>query len=1185
MCSNCKADFNTTEAYILNATACQTCETDKITIKDYISQPQLVAAVKAKLKFLVCKRGHKLIHYESTKKRHHFQHINRDDIGMSEWHSEWQSNFAIGKREIQFKKIGLQLKTRYADVCIFNKSIEFQHSQISYKDVKRRKQDHLLHGHKIYWVIDSKDSNNNDTIIEHTLPASGRIYLEFKKDYWKYEHFKSHSFIFLNIGDRIYRINPHKVKSHMIDVCAPLTKYTFIDMLKRNTPIPIESPLTQSSIYINQRGAGNGKTYGIIQLLNTERHRDKKCFIMVTKQHSAKDVIKREWEKHESEGLLPNIELIHEFSDPSNKKFTFEYRDIRMGGTKQLIIATIDSFVWNIGNKQHTNKDQFTGIINSIINGYSAGIHKNGKINYSNTELKLNKELMFILDETQDLPEIYLKALHRIQRDRYIDLFCVGDQLQSISYKKNSFTLLSDGLPNTTLIPTDSHNTNICRRFGDSHSLVHLVNNIIKFKDYHLPEISYERCTTLSGLTNSPVSESFEIFQGLDMRRENDHAKINSEIQKFITRIAREIRDHDYTPEDFLIITPFTKRNSFGDSLELAIQEFWVDTFSDEAYRTRVLAKHAYWKNKIMDNKYSTYCKFHKSQEGTSIDTKQSEHATRMVSIHSSKGDGRPVVFVFGLTEAGLKLFSENERNIIYESLLHVAVTRMKTQLYVSLIMNNDDIHQRFANYQGAHIKIDTTARPNILTIRNRLMLSHLKGGLDSDKNYTALYENLIIEADNPCPDEKRSVSKTIDMEHHLARYCIVKLYLQLFAISKAPYDPTSQLFMILKKVSTSTIYEADNFKDFNRILSGSSFKEYIPICKLTAKGAEYLHFFNIIKETCLNLKKRLRKFIKRCSEDYYYNNTRVLNVCPYECIILHYMCDVYKNRRYGSITMMNIYEVTNHFHNTSGLISDEHCHCNCGNYFSLQTTIQSDDNESKIISHYNSIKKIYGIYKNFKTLYPDCKWLIDHYIGYQGGTEEYTLGTNSDFVVYNEDNIILCSIKPQLNSMNYNAVMTDSIYKTWLVQSSEYINKTQKISSHNKKITTCIFTLDYDEPKYISWHDQNLITNHNAMLGDIIQNSMSILFKKHNATFMRFIKWCIRSADNGGLGAFINTTLHTYSKREAIPKYILDRIVEINLDEERGRNIQRDWIDDGYLASRLVSKMQASLKAFIHIV
>ena len=83
----------------------------------------------------------------------------------------------------------------------------------------------------------------------------------------------------------------------------------------------------------------------------------------------------------------------------------------------------------------------------------------------------------------------------------------------------------------------------------------------------------------------------------------------------------------------------------------------------------------------------------------------------------------------------------------------------------------------------------------------------------------------------------------------------------------------------------------------------------------------------------------------------------------------------------------------------------------------------------------------------------------------------------------------------------------------------------------------------------------------------------------------MRFIKWCIRSADNGGLGAFINTTLHTYSKREAIPKYILDRIVEINLDEERGRNIQRDWIDDGYLASRLVSKMQASLKAFIHIV
>lgn len=47
---------------------------------------------------------------------------------------------------------------------------------------------------------------------------------------------------------------------------------------------------------IKQQGAGNGKTYGLIQILQQPEFEHYKCFIAVTKQHSAKDVIKAEFD-------------------------------------------------------------------------------------------------------------------------------------------------------------------------------------------------------------------------------------------------------------------------------------------------------------------------------------------------------------------------------------------------------------------------------------------------------------------------------------------------------------------------------------------------------------------------------------------------------------------------------------------------------------------------------------------------------------------------------------------------------------------------------------------------------------------------------------------------------------------------------------------------------------------------
>jgi superfamily I DNA/RNA helicase len=102
-----------------------------------------------------------------------------------------------------------------------------------------------------------------------------------------------------------------------------------------------------------------------------------------------------------------------------------------------------------------------------------------------------------------------------------------------------------------------------------------------------------------------------------------------------------------------------------------------------------------YWKNKINKNNYYKYVYLHKSDEGKSINLKESEHAKRILSIHSSKGNGCEVVFLLKISEAPLLKFSK-EKNIVYESLLHVGLTRQKRSLYIGLDIANDDITNRF---------------------------------------------------------------------------------------------------------------------------------------------------------------------------------------------------------------------------------------------------------------------------------------------------------------------------------------------------------------------------------------------------------------------------------------------------------------------------------------------------------
>jgi hypothetical protein len=300
--------------------------------------------------------------------------------------------------------------------------IEFIYTIIDINDSRLRDKD-------IIWVI-----NGNKTIYMKHLEHIDRYYLILDN---RYIIFKKYKYVFIEIDNKICKIYPKYVKNFMIDIEKPISKDLFISYLKNNDEkyFGINVP-NQSFIYIKQQGAGNGKTFGLIQNISNRDFQHYTTFIIITKQHSAKTIIYNEFMQQINDGIISNIsKLRHEYI---NKKYHISYLNTYNNKECNILITTIDAFMWKLGDNKNDEINKFQGIINSIIKGYMKDNNINS-IFCNGFDYKLNKETCIFIDESQDLSINYGKALIEISRNNYVDLYVVGDKLQSIQNMENIF--------------------------------------------------------------------------------------------------------------------------------------------------------------------------------------------------------------------------------------------------------------------------------------------------------------------------------------------------------------------------------------------------------------------------------------------------------------------------------------------------------------------------------------------------------------------------------------------------------------------------------------------------------------------------------------------------------------------------------------------------------------------------
>ena len=1000
----CNYNFQTQYAYING---------NYINIEEYVKNP---------IDLIKCINGHDLVYVECSNKKNHFRHKNTEDVGghrMTKWHAEWQGNFPETEKQY-YKKKG-QSKNRIADIVLAEKNfiVEIQHSDISYSEVICRTDDYSLHDMSLIWII---DGNTFDVELEELL--DNNFLIIFHKD-WKYKSFtQRYDYILLDIKERIFKIGVNEVCNKMFlakeyrdkkDVICELLKSPnkLWDMWKDDNEI-------KASLTIQQKGAGNGKTFGIWKSIS--ENQDKDLYIILTKVKSAVQVIKKELEDQSERNEFHIVDNIEYLDEIVGRQIVIKYQHKKNKKICKVIIGTIDSFIFNITENKLNKNEFFEGLLDTLNEYGCLKLRSNGSMRYGGQTINLNRKTQLWIDEAQDLNIKYFRAFVKIMIKTKIDIIATGDEFQSLEKEQNFMTVVKDRIPNINIIYEEAVNFN--RRIKVKN-MASRINNLIDFNKYNLPEITVDEkelnySENMIELINEPKLTN-------SVSNKDNLKDIDKYLNKILDLVNREVEEKGRLPKDFLFIFPIMKSNVLAVELETKLNDYWINRNNNDCYKQ--------------------YAILHKHEEGIVINTEISRNSARIMTIKSSKGDGRNVVFILGTNEKTLKLCSNNEFNLTYESHLHVALTRAKEQIYFGLTKNNDEIHQRFGSNDYIEFKptIHLTHKGSISFNLNKILQY-----INFDNLIGLLKDNNIKElsVNNKVENNKVENNNIVDWEYHCIRRSIYINY-ALFKILK--YNKKNSNFSksqlnvclnILSKFKINKLRTNDFYNYLNNLDPLDNFT-YFPLCCFPDKEI-YLKY-------SIKIKKKMIKIQDKYKED----NLSLVNLKPFEAFLLTYMIQLTQNKKYCNISPTSLYTIYDSF-----------------------TKKKNDIKE--LINESEKIKNIVEqVMDNLLEEHNDISWNIEHKLIYGGNTENLLISKEQVPIIgHNKDTVFHFMFKTDFNSLNYWNTLVEVLLDRFLIYNPNTNNRktNNKTRYKNKKIKTYLFVLKQNKFELFDWDwDKNL--------------------------------------------------------------------------------------------------------------
>ena len=1028
------------------------------------------------------------------------------------WHNRMEELFPEEMREVKFFCSSNKSNTcRRADICLSNeRTCEIQHSYISEHGIRERINDWKKFGKEIIWLVDGNEG------IQLEQLSSGNNLMIFNTR-WKYKSFiNNYEFILLEISGKIFKIELNKIINGMIELKEYKSIQDTIEYLKTK-PKDIwkfwnDDNVIKSTLSVYQQGAGNGKTYGIWKSIT--ENIDRNVFIIVTKQHSAKNVIYEELidqklRFHESEGKdayhIKYIENDCEFN--TEKHYVINYEHKETGRECNVIIGTIDSFCFNLSNSNAKGSDYFKGIINNITENGPSKL-RNGYMSFGGQFINIGKKTDIWIDEVQDLPENYLHAMLKLMYETQCYMNVVGDKLQSLEFSNNFLTEIDEELPNIKVVIKEPVNDN--RRIKVT-TMGDKINEIIDYDKYGLPPIKCSKDID-KGVNNEPIKiiDSPTIYSN-----DEDSEKVQNFCDKIMEKYNYEVVTNDYLPKDFLIIFPIMKNNVLADELQSKIQHYWLTKETD-------------------DTIYTQYVYLHKHTEGSVINTNDSINATRILSIRSSKGDGRKVVFVLGVTERSLKLVSNNELGLVYDSHLNVALTRAKNQIYFALTKNNDDIHKRFSD--NGYCEYLPIINKNV-NLDKILQLIHKDNLINLMELRDITFKNTISENKNS------QIRDTVDWGYHCIKRqtYYYQVILNILSDKHIFSNDKSQLLVVLRILSTYTIKHYDTHK-FYGYLNEYQYKKNMPVfplCILSNKP-EYKKYIDTISNSMEIVQNKIIT-----------NKLDELSV--YQSIVLTYMIKLHTSLKHSDMTHLDLYNITHFF-------------------------AQNNGKELELLNNITNIKNI--ISSSGIRDYNDVDWNIMKHIELDSKKSEFKVSKlQFPIIGNNETDIIHIVLKSNLTQINFWDTMIEILLERFLIYNSK--SDKDKSKFNDKTIHTYLFLLDDDNFIKLEWGWDKSLKNE---IKECIRDSIKNHFKDNHVDIYNYFTYLRNNTDSelweNEPNKLIDTIIDKLEGNNTV-KYIVDFFE--NLQDKITEDDDYCFVyDSGKFIKKIDSKLIRSIDKYL---
>ena len=983
--------------------------------------------------------------------------------GKSTWHQKMQDYFPKEYQEIKFtlhhwsEDDTYTKKARIADVHKDETVIEYQHSRIVAEEVNSRNADYGKFEKQIVWIIDCTENTKQPIRISNQDEEEVWL-LDFEKK-WHVDAMIDCKILFAHFGDRMFRIPIQSVRKRMVTVYGSwLLNDAFITYLTSEIQTEIDIPL-QSVLTVAQDPHGSGKTYRLTRMMiytETEEYQEYEkyaAFIIITKPHSAKEVVYTEFSKHLHDAGLEILSK-HE----NGGKYIVKFRR-RTGTHIMCIFGTADSLMYNITDNKMKGTDMFIDLVRTIHQfGPTKLTGPKGRFRYAGENPLLNNKTLVITDEATMLPEPYADALSTLMETCSVDVHLAGDVQQSTYYEKNLLAKVVEeynnnpGCESIPSFPTSKIRMNPgieVRRFNQN--LVDFRNTVMKgFHENPSHNLKIKVPIAAHDVQHNRGEYDIHLIERIKALDDADSENIQDSIDQIMGKFKEDVDKYMLLPNDIIMITPFVKNNTLMDEVQTRIHEFWVLRFNNPGYITSMQQINGFdeimqhYESMKESNMLPWFCVLHRSEEGKPIDTNESKYGTRIVSIHASQGDGRKLAYVVGLNEWTLKRFS-HKINIVYESLLNVSISRMKEHIRVFLEPTYDDIWERFIPFVPHEMQYKV---PPALDAKKKfeLMDADISNTLNkSDTFYnkikSSVMNDYVLNIDNKNP--------LVDYGHHVIRMAVANtlIWAKLVVQQKKDNNYREQVLHIFTKVARAQVKSLKSKEYYIEIKK----EKCIPVLYYDTGETSFKSTHTRIIQILMNVQSHVNSWLN--GEEPVLRNLR-----PDEMVVLQYAVEVFKLAKYGleDVKMDDVYNVVK-------------CYMH-----------MNDESNTKLEQHYEYLNQVELMYNAvIENMKEDWQWKIYRHINLGNkvnglATRYFTLRTTISHLIVSDTIAMPVVLVPDVNEMNIAKVCTYAVLYTLVCLQPEQTKPAEDKGIPtweyvlNKTIKICFLPLKGSRPIFV---------------------------------------------------------------------------------------------------------------------